>query len=792
MSGERVLQATAIIDIEDRAGGKIEKLAKKLQSLDRLTKMMGKAEGFAAFDRQAQGIERAATAIGHLERQVANLTRLNTVAGDIDKMARAVERLDRAQDRGAASAHRLHENLRFSERLGQLGMVAGPAILAGTHHAWNAAAELKHNEVQMRQAGMSAPEIVRARTLAGSLAEKLPTLTVGELMELHRETRSSVRHPEEAFELLPELAKAKAAMRAMGINDTGLAEIVKAGESLGMMSDPARFTRFLEGQVKAMAWFGKTIDTTQIYEAWKYSKSAGATLSDEFINSAMPSIIQEMHGSSAGDALSMLVKTLRGGMQNKHIPVERMAELGLLADPDQIVRSKTGSIKGYRGKVVGDDLLAANPFQWFDTVFRSAAAKKGITALPDLVRLLNQTLPSTAANLGRIFLQQAETIRAHAQGINAIPSLDAMNENAIDDPKATLKELGHAIENFAGVLGSPIMSTAAHMMDGLAKTVGGWQERLSKFQEENPEAAKWLAGGALATGATVGAAGTYGLVSGLMNGFGLKGSALALDASAAALDAAAVKLAGGNLLGGLPGAPGGKKAGLAQKLGKLGSFGLMLWGALELGDEIPHPESLDQTPGEALDKLKALLSKLPAVPVAPSYLANMEGTPLPSSSLGVANMGLPPYVTGGDFGGDAPEVAKFSGFMAFVSGRGGIRSNGGLSAHDLGLSPLIQPPPFYPMPERRPDRPWDGGVPLPKPSEAEMAGFTEGLKSFSSDLESALRSGLTGGATITLEVKPGPGFEAQITGIVKNAMGNISLTGAGSTGRSDTNVDHHQ
>lgn len=794
MSGERVLQATAIIDIEDRASGKIGKLAQKLASLERLTKMMGKAEGFGAFDRQAQGIEKAATAIGHLERQVTNLTRINNVAGDIDKIARSVERLDRASARGAASNRRLHDSLSFADRAGQMGMVAGPAILAGTRRAWHAGAEVQHSEIQMRNAGMSAPEIARARDLAGSIAKDVPTLTVAELMELHKETRSAVQHAEEAFHLMPQLARAKAALKGMGIENASLSDVVKGGESLGLMSDPARFERYLEGQVKAMAVMGKTISTEQVYEAAKYSKSAGATLSDEFLNLVMPSLIQEMHGSSAGDALAMLVKTFRGGMNNKHIPVERMEALGLLEDPSLIRRSKTGSIKGYSGKIVGDDLLSSDPGKWFTQIFKPAAEKAGYNTLSDQVRLLNQVLPQTAANLGRILIQQEETLKAHRALYEGAPSVEEMVQNQRSDATASLSELGHSIDNFLGVLASPIMGDAARMMDSVARSIGGWQEQLAAFQKENPEAAKWLGGGALAVAGTAGAAGTYGLVSGLINGFGLKGSAVALDGSAAALTAAAGRLGVGGIAGAVAGAGAAAGGGAAASAGGvIGSWltalgvsagvltavdGAAFYGLAHAGGSTwrGHPSSGPGARHEA------------------GWIDWFTGDPEPS--LGSRRHGAwrrrhpEQYSTGGGFGGESAEVMRAQELERLANRSGGFAGGSG-SVRDFSLGALIHPDASFPMPQARPDRPYDGALPMPRPSDAEMAGFGDTLKSGAAEFVSTLNGAFTGNATVSFEVKPGPMFEGYVRTITKSEMRGFTLTGPGSNGTNGANVDQH-
>lgn len=339
--------------------------------------------------------------------------------------------------------------------------------------AVEAGAERQHVRVKAMNAGIGPEERAEMERAAVSASKNAPNLTVSEIMDLHKEARSAVQHPEEAFHLIPDLARAASILKGLGVQNANVADIVKGGESLGLMNDPKRFHRYLEGQVKAMAVMGKTITTEQVYEAAKYSKSAGAVLSDDFLNTTLPSLIQEMHGSSAGDALSMLTRTLRGGMQNKHLPVERLNSLGLLEDPTKIRRSKTGSIKGYAGKVVGDDILASDPRRWFQEIFKPAAENAGYKTLADQVKLLNETLPSTAANIGRILLQQEETLKQHAKNYEAAPGLDKAVENQRQDVKVGVDSLSSSIKDLNAALTGPMMPSIARGLDVLSIGIKG-------------------------------------------------------------------------------------------------------------------------------------------------------------------------------------------------------------------------------------------------------------------------------------------------------------------------------
>ena len=360
---------------------------------------------------------------------------------------------------------------------GIVGLVAAHKVAEVTRQAVEAGAERQHVRVGAMNAGIGPAELRRIEDSAYRAKAGAPNMSVSEIMELHKEARSAVQHPEEVFHLIGDLAKATSILKGLGADNANIADLVKGGESLGLMNDPARFRKFLEGQVKAMQVMGKTITTEQIYEAAKYTKSAGATLSDEFLNTTLPSLVQELHGQSAGDALAMLTKTFRGGLAHKHLAVTRMNDLGLLAEPDKILRAKkSGEIMGYTGKVKDADLLASDPRKWFQTVFNPAAEAIGIKTLADKIQLLNQVLPQTAANLARIFLQQEETLRQHRENYEAAPGLDKAVENQKTDAKANVGALSKAIDDLEAALTGPHMGEIGSGMSAIAGSISALAE----------------------------------------------------------------------------------------------------------------------------------------------------------------------------------------------------------------------------------------------------------------------------------------------------------------------------
>lgn len=465
--------------------------------------------------------------------------------------ARAENRAS-AQRRAAQTTHDEHVSRHGVGRAlagAAAGYTSAHSVGHGAVRTVEFGAERQHVITGMRNAGMKEYQIAKAREESERASRGAPNISTTDIMELYKEMRSAVQHPEEVDHHIGEVAQAASTLKGSGVTNANLTDLVKGAESLGLMNDPKRFSKFLEGQVKAMNVMGRTITTEGIYEASKYSKSAGSMLSDRFLNTALPSLIQEMHGSSAGDALSMLNKTLRGGLQHKHLPVERLNALGLLEEPNKIRRNKAGSIMGYSGKVKGDSLLTADPDRWFREIFDPAAQKSGATTLEAKNKLLSEILPSTAANLGRILLQQREAMENHAKLYENAPGLPEAVANQRRDAVANVQSLTSAINDLGAAVTSPGMERAAGVMNSLADGI----RNLAEVAKEHPNAAMGVGAGA----AGLGLVASGWLAYQVSTGFGLPAAATSLTGAAAALDAAAAKMSVASLGSAAPAAAGG-------------------------------------------------------------------------------------------------------------------------------------------------------------------------------------------------------------------------------------------
>jgi len=516
----------------------------------------------------------------------------------------AIRNVMRQEDAQARQHRRLAEQAGFWARtrraVGTAASFAGPPVLQGTKVGAKSGAEIQSERVKMRAAGIPAAEIDAAYGQSVGLAAKYPNVGISNILERYRELRSVLTDPSETPHLLETVIKANAAMNAIdrtGEMAGGLAFGIKGAEVTGRAQDPARFAAYLEAFVKGQQVMGKTITPEMQYEMAKYFRASAPTLSDRFLNTTALSLGQEM-GSGGAVGVDQFIKQVVGGFQgSQHSAAKEFVALGL-ANKEDFETTKTGEIKGMKhGRhVAGYKLAQSDPDKWVYQYLVPALEAHGFHTLDEQIGEIRRTFPKgTAADVVAKLVQQRPSYENHAELYGKAQGFNAISGNQ-GDPFVALDSLGKSLSSFAGILTSPVMSTAAQVMSGLASQIGSFGEALAAFQKDHPTAATILGGGAIAGGAAGGAALTYNLLSGLMGGFGLKGSAAALDASAAALTGAAEKLAGGSLLGNAADAVrggkskwiGGALGGGAEMLPFVAPLAGMLWAITE-GQGKPKP-----------------------------------------------------------------------------------------------------------------------------------------------------------------------------------------------------------
>ncbi len=230
-----------------------------------------------------------------------------------------------------------------------------------------------------------------------------------------------------------------------------------------------------------MQFFGKTITPEGIYQSAKYMKSASGTVSDHFINMTLPSLTQELRGSSAGDAVSMLVRTLRGRLEHRGTATQLLNDIGMTPEQDKIHRNKAGKIIGYGGKIKGDALLASDPDRWVWEVLKPAMEAKGIKSLADQIKFADSSLPPQAANLVRVLLQQEEAIKQHQRGLEETADAETAAANQAKEAAASFTALTKSLNDLSAAASQGAMPAIAAGLNKITGAVNAMAEMAAQF-----------------------------------------------------------------------------------------------------------------------------------------------------------------------------------------------------------------------------------------------------------------------------------------------------------------------
>lgn len=368
------------------------------------------------------------------------------------------------------------------------------------------------------------------------------------------------------------LQYSKALMVAGASSEEATDNLQKLSKAMGMTStlldQAGNFDRkatqdFVDVIVQETITGGREMTPELIAQLAKYSRTTGKTLNQEGWRTLL--MLGEDYGSSAGVGLNQMIKQLTGERIQKRQLAEQIA-IGL-AGSKEVTTGKVGGKQ--RTEVVStgvqdEALLRSDPSRWIRQVLFPIMQKQGVDTTDNVAvakfagsitsdRTATDILTTLITNIGEI-----EQRRAIAERRGDVNLDEIMNESLVnrwDDATTQLiSAAGEVTNSFKTVL-----IPALDLVSNSARSVAAF---LAGDGDGNMVAAGAVAGGAAVTGLAA-----YKGAKGLLGGFGLSASAVALDGSAAALTRAAIALGGSAATDG-PWKPGGKNKAPRSLLGK--------------------------------------------------------------------------------------------------------------------------------------------------------------------------------------------------------------------------------
>src|ERR1700761_3211006 len=405
------------------------------------------------------------------------------IARKIGRVTSAFKALGTISSTGIGNTNRAIGRLQHTARV--LGPVAssgaayeGMRGLSGLVHETIQATADRQREIIMSQAAGMMPktEVPEAQALAQRLSEKYMSLGASSIMDMLINARSVVGSFAEVKEIIDPLLQMQVALQ--GAHPEKAKEIaeqldllIKAMEMKGVTTDPQRFTQYMDAMTKAVNVFSKTLTPEDYYSLFKYGRQAINQLSDKFMLETANTLSQEMKGKSAGQLISDFnTQFVSGKMSNQAVAM--MARLGLL-DPNKVIKTKTGSVKGVLpGGVIGSIEAMHDPYAWVQDYLLPSLKTRGITKQEDIV----QTIDSLASNrmvaqMLNIFATQQTRIEKDLALVEGAQGLDSYKLYMNKDLTTNATAIAEQFKNLLVIAASPLADPAAAGMHKIAEGI---------------------------------------------------------------------------------------------------------------------------------------------------------------------------------------------------------------------------------------------------------------------------------------------------------------------------------
>lgn len=420
--------------------------------------------------------------------------------------------------------------------IGALGVFGTTKVLETMGTMVKYGDQLVHQQNLLAAAGAKQKEVQEATAKAYEVSARVQTANVAEVLKHITELRYAFGDLNRATQITEMTEKANSVMESVasqyGRNlpaNENVWSIVKSLEMTNKTINPEEYSSYLNTMTKLYTSSGGKITPQQIFQAFKYGRTAAQDWDQNFIGGALGRAIQNLGGGSGGG----------GGRAG---PGNALMSAYAAVVGDQTTKKAAEQFKGlglYQGqKIAGAELFQHNPYEWVQQILVPALQAKGLTS-PDAVRAeIQKIFPNrTAGQIISEFATQGRTMmgdesmyekdirmQGGAMGYDAFGML--MNK----DYRTNLKAFDEQWTSLLQALGSALVPTAISVL----KTFTGLFTDLTKFASLHPDAIREIgkAIGALAVGLGVISAvalvaalgplvGVGGLIAGVATALGL-------------------------------------------------------------------------------------------------------------------------------------------------------------------------------------------------------------------------------------------------------------------------------
>src|ERR1700722_19196198 len=218
-----------------------------------------------------------------------------------------------------AHAKALSATLKEVKLLGLTGAIVGGAGVLGLgliSRTLGPAKEYVHQLQLAKAAGMSQLDIANATSAAWKTTGTVMTTTASENLKSIRELRMVFGDTASAVTFLPQMQKIQGVLDnvlhgqgGIGAKDVGFTA-AKMLELRGASMNPQSFAQQADLITKAVIASGGKVTPQMLLQAQKYSGIGGTSYNNDFMYGMLPTIVQELGGSSTGTSLTSMYRAV--------------------------------------------------------------------------------------------------------------------------------------------------------------------------------------------------------------------------------------------------------------------------------------------------------------------------------------------------------------------------------------------------------------------------------------------------------------------------------------------------
>lgn len=413
-------------------------------------------------------------------------------------------------------------------------------------------AERRREIFRQEMAGITPEERQQIFASSMNLSGRYGSVSTTEAMEMARTSRNLMGDTTRGGAILEDMVKGLVVLQSAKGLSAGSSEMMRLQKGLDNLGVNAggelgieQVKSVIEGFVRASQIEGMDLDVGQFWQFARRSKVAGSALSNEFLTTVAPILMQDMGADTAGNAVAMAYKAFVIGAR------DTAAKADIAAQKQLGIRSGPG-----RGELVDRQMFGENPYAWAKTYLVPALEKAGVDLTNDgevTHAIAKLSRNSNATMLLTRMVTQSQQFEKSLDQIRRTQGFEAADRARQADPFLALQDFKNAWGDLAAAVGGEgsivigFLNNTADAVRAFAQTI----EKNPMLQDALGTAG--LVGGAAATGYA-----GYSLYKFLAAGPALTGAAVELTAAAAALKGAA----GTDALDGSGGKKGRKGPGL--------------------------------------------------------------------------------------------------------------------------------------------------------------------------------------------------------------------------------------